>query len=125
NPDALDLKFNLIHQGKNNLTLQEFFRLLGRECGYSFQVVPYTDWLALWEDNSDAPLYPLLSLFKDKMVADQSTVQLYQHTYLWDCSNVKRFLQGSAIQEPVFTRELLRRYLAQSIQTKNAETTLI
>lgn len=125
NPDALDLKFNLIHQGKNNLTLQEFFRLLGRECGYSFQVVPYTDWLALWEDNSDAPLYPLLSLFKDKMVADQSTVQLYQHTYLWDCSNVKRFLQGSAIQEPVFTRELLRRYLAQSIQAKNAETTLI
>ena len=42
----------------------------------------------------------------------QSTVQLYQNSYLWDFSNVKDFLQTNNIQQPKFNRELLTRYLS-------------
>lgn len=63
NPQALGQKFNLIHQGDNNLTLREFFSLLEREFGYRFRPLPFAQWRAQWENDSDAPLYPLLSLF--------------------------------------------------------------
>ncbi|WP_239990683.1 MULTISPECIES: non-ribosomal peptide synthetase [unclassified Pseudomonas] len=115
NPKALGHKFNLIHEQQNNLTLNAFFNLLEQYFDFRFSPLPFTDWLAQWEQDADAPLYPLLSLFKDNMTGGQSTVQLYQDTYLWDCSNVKHFLQGSDIQEPVFTRDLLERYLYRSI----------
>lgn len=116
NPQALDKKFNLIHEQQNNLTLSDFFQRLGADFGFNFRPLPYADWLAQWEHDADAPLYPLLSLFKDNMVDGQSTVQLYQHTYKWDCRNVKRFLQGSSLEEPKFNREQLARYLKQSIK---------
>lgn len=122
NPLALGHKFNLIHEQENNLTLSEFFEILEDHLGFTFRRLTFTDWLAQWENNADAPLYPLLSLFKDNMVAGQSTVQLYQNTYKWDCSNVKRFLQGSEIQEPVFTHDLLARYLARSIEYRTSHS---
>lgn len=115
NPQALGQKFNLIHQGENNLTLREFFSLLEREFGYRFRPQPFAQWRAQWENDSDAPLYPLLSLFKDPMVDELSTVELYQDTYRWDCSNLQRFLQGSGIDEPRFTRQLLLNYLQHAI----------
>ncbi|PYA64016.1 peptide synthetase [Serratia marcescens] len=115
NPQALGHKFNLIHQGDNNLTLREFFSLLEREFGYRFHPLPFAQWRAQWENDSDAPLYPLLSLFKDPMVDELSTVELYQDTYRWDCSNLQRFLQGSGIDEPHFTRQLLLNYLQHAI----------
>ncbi|WP_017891418.1 amino acid adenylation domain-containing protein [Serratia sp. S4] len=115
NPLALGKKFNLIHQHRNNLTLQDFFSLLEREFGYHFHPLPFEQWRAQWEHNGDAPLYPLLSLFRDNMVNGQSTVQLYQNTYQWDCSNLQHFLQHSGIEEPHFTRQVLLNYLQQSI----------
>lgn len=115
NPQALRHKFNLIHQWRHNLTLREFFSLLEREFGYRFHPLPFAQWRAQWENDSDAPLYPLLSLFKDPMVDELSTVELYQDTYRWDCSNLQRFLQGSGIDEPHFTRQLLLNYLQHAI----------
>lgn len=115
NPLALGNKFNLIHEQQNNLTLSDFFQRLKVEFGVNLRPVPYSDWLTQWEHNPDAPLYPLLSLFKDNMVRGQSTVQLYQNTYKWDCRNVKHFLRGSGIEEPEFNREQLARYLQRSI----------
>jgi amino acid adenylation domain-containing protein/thioester reductase-like protein len=115
NPQALGKKFNLIHQHRNNLTLQDFFGLLEREFGYHFRPLPFEQWRAQWEHNGDAPLYPLLSLFRDNMVNGESTVQLYQNTYQWDCSNLQHFLQHSGIEEPRFTRQVLLNYLQQSI----------
>ena len=117
NPQALGKKFNLIHQHQNNLTLQAFFRLLERECGYRFRQLPFDQWRAQWEHDANAPLYPLLSLFRDNMVNGQSTVQLYQNTYQWDCSNLQHFLRHSGIEEPRFTRQMLLNYLRQSIGT--------
>ncbi|WP_330961494.1 amino acid adenylation domain-containing protein [Photobacterium sp. 53610] len=124
NPEALSLKFNLVHEATNNLKLPEFFRRLGKACGTDFQVLPYRSWLALWESEPGMPLYPLLSMFKDRVYQGQSTVELYQKTYQWDCRNVKCFLQGSHIQEPVFNQALLRRYLEQSIRAETADLSL-
>lgn len=111
NPQALGLKFNLIHEDSNNLTLQQFFRRLEDYFGYRFRQMPYSDWLAQWQHDENAPLYPLLSLFRDKMSHGQSALQLCQDSYRWDCSNVKRFLAGSGIEEPRFTRQELENYL--------------
>ncbi|MBH1929795.1 non-ribosomal peptide synthetase [Serratia rubidaea] len=111
NPQALGLKFNLIHEDSNNLTLQQFFRRLEDYFGYRFRPMPYHDWLAQWQHDENAPLYPLLSLFRDNLSHGQAAVQLYQDTYQWDCSNVKRFLAGSGIEEPRFTRQELENYL--------------
>ena len=115
NPQALGKKFNLIHEQDNNLTLKEFFRLLEQHFGFNFKVLPFQEWLAQWEHDSEAPLYPLLSLFKDNMHDGLSTVQLYQDTYQWDCRNAKLFLRGSGIEEPRFSKAELSRYLQQSI----------
>jgi hypothetical protein len=40
-----------------------------------------------------------------------STVELYQNTYVWDCSNVIQFLKGSDIEEPAFDKKMLDSYL--------------
>jgi len=112
NPEGLGRKFNLTHEGDNNLTFKEFFRRLEEFFGYRFQVLPYAQWKAQWEHDAKAPLYPLLSLFNDTMYDGQSTVELYQNTYLWDCRNTKQFLSGSGIEEPVFSRQELTNYLA-------------
>lgn len=115
NPAALTKKFNLIHSDENNLTLKQFFSLLEPRVGIRFEVVPFAQWLNNWKDNRDAPLYPLLSLFRDNMYDGRSTVELYQDTYRWDCKNVTTFLKGSGIEEPRFDDEQLTRYLEHSI----------
>lgn len=115
NPAALGKKFNLIHSDNNNLTLRAFFNKLESDLGFSFKTIPYKNWRAEWEHDAQAPLYPLLSLFKDVMCDGQSTVELYQNTYQWDCSNVAEFLRGSGISEPTFDRQELQRYVQRSI----------
>lgn len=115
NPEALGKKFNLIHSDKNNLTLRAFFKKLEADLGFSFRTIPYKEWRREWEHDAQAPLYPLLSLFKDVMHDGQSTVELYQNTYQWDCSNVAEFLRGSGIAEPAFDRQELQRYVKRSI----------
>jgi amino acid adenylation domain-containing protein/thioester reductase-like protein len=114
-PEALSKKFNLIPSPQKNLTLREFFKLLGDSSGIELEVMPYQAWLAQWESDRDAPLYPLLSMFKDNMYDGMSIVELYQNTYLWDCSNVRNFLENSSVREPKFTEEILARYLKNSI----------
>ncbi|WP_202932407.1 non-ribosomal peptide synthetase [Vreelandella alkaliphila] len=112
NPEGLGRKFNLTLEGDNNLTFKEFFGRLEDLFGYRFQVLPYAQWKAQWEHDANAPLYPLLSLFNDTMYDGQSTVELYQNTYLWDCRNTRHFLRGSGIEKPVFSRQELANYLA-------------
>jgi len=120
NPAAEGKKFNLIHSQDNNLTLQDFFDKLEAHFGFSFKRIPYAEWRAQWEHDYEAPLYPLLSLFKDVMSGGQSTVELYQNTYQWDCGNVKEFLSGSGIVESVFPKSELQRYLKRSIGVVSA-----
>lgn len=112
NPEAVGRKFNLIARPETNLTLEEFFGLLQAYYPFVLKGLPYKEWRKQWEDDSSNRLFPLTSLFKDNMHEGLSTVELYQHTYIWDCAQVTGFLEGSGIQEPVFDKELLDIYLA-------------
>lgn len=115
NPAAIGKKFNLVNRDRNNLTLHEFFAKLEAASGLRLPRLPYRAWCALWENDHTAPLYPLLSLFKDVVRDGQSTAELYQDGYRWDCGNVDEFLRGSGIAEPAFDEPQLRRYLRRSI----------
>ncbi|MDH6251710.1 amino acid adenylation domain-containing protein/thioester reductase-like protein [Chryseobacterium sp. H1D6B] len=111
NKEAVGKKFNLIARPETNLTLEDFFGLLKKHYPHPLRPLSYKDWRKQWENDSKNRLYPLTSLFKDNMHEGLSTVELYQNTYIWDCSNVIRFLEGSGIQEPVFDKNLLDSYL--------------
>lgn len=111
NKNAIGKKFNLIASPETNLTLEDFFSLLKKNYSYELTPLPYKEWRKHWEDDSKNRLYPLTSLFKDNMHEGLSTVELYQHTYIWDCSNVQEFLKGSDIKEPVFNKPVLDSYL--------------
>ncbi|GHH05405.1 amino acid adenylation domain-containing protein [Amycolatopsis oliviviridis] len=110
-PQALGQHFNLVPSPERTITLTEFFDLLTRHCGQDFTALPFKEWVALWEQNPAAPLYPLRSLFTDDMHEGQSTVELYQNTYRWDTGNLRRHLAPTGVREPRFTPELLNRYL--------------
>jgi amino acid adenylation domain-containing protein/thioester reductase-like protein len=111
NKEAIGKKFNLIASPETNLTLEDFFGLMKKYYPFTLKSLPYKEWRKQWEDDSKNRLYPLTSLFKDNMHEGLSTVELYQNTYVWDCSNVIRFLEGSGIQEPVFDKAMLDSYL--------------
>lgn len=111
NKEAIGKKFNLIARPETNLTLEDFFGLLKKYYPFTLEGLPYKEWRKQWENDSKNRLYPLTSLFKDNMHEGLSTVELYQDTYIWDCSNVIQFLEDSDIQEPVFNKKLLDSYL--------------
>ncbi|AZA81495.1 thioester reductase [Chryseobacterium lactis] len=111
NKDAIGKKFNLIASPETNLTLEDFFSLMKKYYPFTLESLPYKEWRKHWEDDSKNRLYPLTSLFKDNMHEGLSTVELYQNTYVWDCSNVIQFLEGSGIKEPVFDKTVLDAYL--------------
>ncbi|PWN65579.1 non-ribosomal peptide synthetase family protein [Chryseobacterium viscerum] len=111
NKEAIGKKFNLIARPETNLTLEDFFGLMKKYYPFTLKDLPYKEWRKQWEDDSKNRLYPLTSLFRDNMHEGLSTVELYQNTYIWDCSNVIQFLEGSDIQEPVFDKKILDSYL--------------
>lgn len=111
NKEAIGKKFNLIARPETNLTLEGFFGLMKKYYPFPLKDLPYKEWRKQWEDDSKNRLYPLTSLFRDNMHEGLSTVELYQNTYIWDCSNVIEFLEGSDIQEPVFDKKVLDSYL--------------
>lgn len=111
NKEAIGKKFNLIASPETNLTLEDFFGLMKKYYPFTLESLPYKEWRKQWEDDSKNRLYPLTSLFKDNMHEGLSTVELYQNTYVWDCSNVIKFLEGSGIKEPVFDKNMLDSYL--------------
>lgn len=111
NKEAIGKKFNLIANPETNLTLEDFFGLLKKYYPHQLAPLPYKDWRKHWENDSKNRLYPLTSLFKDNMHEGLSTVELYQNTYVWDCSNVINFLKDSDIKEPEFDKPMLDSYL--------------
>ncbi|WET48167.1 amino acid adenylation domain-containing protein [Chryseobacterium indologenes] len=111
NKDAIGKKFNLIASPETNLTLEDFFGLMKKYYPFTLKSLPYKEWRKQWEDDSKNRLYPLTSLFRDNMHEGLSTVELYQNTYVWDCSNVIKFLVDSDIKEPVFDKNMLDAYL--------------
>ena len=111
NPAALGKKFNLCQSEGKNLSLKDFCECVGRYYGRELTVIPYKEWLALWETDTESHLYPLLGLFKDDMYEGKSVIELYQNTYIWDKRNVNHFLEGSGITEAEFNDKVLEQYL--------------
>ncbi|RXM39861.1 thioester reductase [Chryseobacterium sp. CH21] len=111
NKEAIGKKFNLIARPETNLTLEDFFGLMKKYYPFTLKDLPYKEWRKQWEDDSKNRLYPLTSLFRDNMHEGLSTVELYQNTYIWDCSNVIQYLEGSGIKEPVLDKKILDSYL--------------
>ncbi|CCH32569.1 amino acid adenylation domain-containing protein [Actinosynnema sp. NPDC047251] len=110
-PQALGRRFNLVPSPEQAMTLKEFFHLVGRQIGQDFAVLPYRQWVSLWEHDPTAPLYPLRGMFTDDMHEGQSTIELYQNTYRWETDDLRHHLAPSGIREPEFTPDLLTRYL--------------
>ncbi|MET8797140.1 amino acid adenylation domain-containing protein [Nocardia sp. NPDC004568] len=110
-PDALGKNFNVVSPEGAVVTLREFFALLSNYFGYEFETIPFRQWVQKWEKDDHAPLFPLLSMFKNQIFQGKSTIELYQDTYLWDCSNLHHHLKGTGIYEPRFTEAVLSRYL--------------
>ncbi|AOJ09919.1 hypothetical protein [Burkholderia mayonis] len=102
------------------MTLKDFFGRLERYFGFEFELLPFREWFDLWKSDSGTPLYPVLSLFRDRMLDDACLVELYQHTYLWAHDNASAFLAGSGIRLPEFDEPELRRYLEHSIGIASA-----
>ncbi|WP_323120163.1 amino acid adenylation domain-containing protein [Burkholderia alba] len=114
-PAAIGRKFNLIHSGASDVSLQDFFTRLERHFGFAFSRLPFRTWRDLWSHHADTPLYPLLNLFRDRMHDDRCVIELYEHTYHWRHDNTSAFLEGSGILPPNFDEPELRRYLERSI----------
>ncbi|PXX71771.1 amino acid adenylation domain-containing protein/thioester reductase-like protein [Nocardia tenerifensis] len=110
-PGAAGKNFNVVPAQDRIVTLRRFFELLEEHFGYEFRVLPYEQWVDLWKDDPQAPLYPLLNMFHDHMLDRRSTIELYQNTYLWDKTNVTEHLVGTGVEEPTLTPEILDRYL--------------
>jgi amino acid adenylation domain-containing protein/thioester reductase-like protein len=123
-PSAVGKKFNVIPARDHIVTLKGFFRLLEEYLGYRFRVIAFTDWVQLWKDDSTAPLYPLLSMFHDRILDTRSTIELYQNTYFWDKQNVLDHSRGTGIEEPTFTKEILERYLGHVLAEPYIPATL-
>lgn len=63
----------------------------------------------------NAPLYPVLNLFKDPIHQGMCILELYQHTYDWESYNTHMFIEGSDIKQPNFDKEELQQYLLHLI----------
>ncbi|GAB4586266.1 hypothetical protein [Nocardia sp. IFM 10818] len=110
-PRAAGKNFNIVPSQDRIVTLRGFFELLEQYFGYRFQVLPFTDWVDLWKDDPMAPLYPLRSMYCDRVLDGKCTVELYQNTYRWGTRNVAEHLRGTGVEEPALTKEILARYL--------------
>ncbi|WP_316740838.1 non-ribosomal peptide synthetase [Pedobacter antarcticus] len=111
NPNAPGKIFHLSSTKTDNISVTDFFVLLNKEFGMNLKPLPYTEWMSLWENDEQSPLYPLLSLFKFKVYDDKSIIEIHQNTPDFDTSNTLHFLKDSDIRVPAIDRNMLSAYL--------------
>ncbi|SHM85414.1 amino acid adenylation domain-containing protein/thioester reductase domain-containing protein [Chryseobacterium carnipullorum] len=104
NSDSIGEIFHLSPEAEDNMTVMEFFELLHTELNFDLKPIPYLEWRALWENDENSPLYPLLSLFKFPAYDHKSIIEIHQNTPDFDISNTNRFLKGSSIENTKINR---------------------
>ncbi len=104
-PEAIGEIFHLSPAPENNITVTDFFEFLREEFNFDLQPVPYQEWLKLWENDEESPLYPLLNLFKFKAYDNRAIIEIHQNTPDFDISNTNRLLKDSNIENTLVTRE--------------------
>ncbi|PIF46130.1 amino acid adenylation domain-containing protein/thioester reductase-like protein [Chryseobacterium sp. 52] len=105
NPDSIGKVFHLSPEPEDNITVMEFFELLRDELDFDLKPIPYTEWRALWENDENSPLYPLLNLFKFVAYDNKSIIEIHQNTPNYDITNTKKFLEGSSIENKTVKRD--------------------
>ncbi|WP_312394283.1 non-ribosomal peptide synthetase [Chryseobacterium sp.] len=97
NPQAIGEIFHLSPEPEDNMTVMDFFEFLRSELNFELKPIPYHEWMQLWENDENSPLYPLLNLFKFKAYDNKAIIEIHQNTPDFDISNTKKFLSGSKI----------------------------
>ncbi|MGC5746370.1 amino acid adenylation domain-containing protein [Chryseobacterium sp. NFX27] len=105
NPDSIGQIFHLSPEPEDNITVMEFFELLREEFNFDLQPILYPEWRALWENDENSPLYPLLNLFKFVAYDNKSIIEIHQNTPDFDITNTKKFLKGSTIENKTVKRD--------------------
>ncbi|MDH0646895.1 amino acid adenylation domain-containing protein [Pseudomonas sp. GD03858] len=111
NKDAVGQYFHMVPDPVNDLSVSDFFVRLNEIFDLDLKPAHFHDWLALWRNNENSPLYSLLSLFTEEVVPGKSLVEVYEMTYYFERRNTDRFLAGSGIRTPPLDKALLSRYL--------------
>ena len=110
NENAIGKNFHLSCTDENNIPLMDFFDMLSKEMGFEMKPIPYQDWVALWENDENSPLYPLLNLFKFVAYNNKSIIEIHQDTPDFDISNTNKFIEGTKIENRGVTKETLQAY---------------
>lgn len=110
NSDSIGEIFHLSPEAKDNMTVMEFFEFLHTELNFDLKPVPYLEWRALWENDENSPLYPLLNLFKFPAYDNKSIIEIHQNTPDFDISNTNRFLKGSSIENTKINRDTVEAF---------------
>lgn len=106
-PDAAGEVFHVSPEPKHNITVTAFFEILREEFGMDLSPLPYQEWMKLWEEDEDSPLYPLLNLFKFVAYDGKSIIEIHQNTPDFDISNTNKFLKNSNIENFTVSREIV------------------
>lgn len=110
NSKAIGQIFHLSPHPENNISITEFFEMLRQEFNIELNPIPYSDWMKLWENDENSPLYPLLSLFKFKVYDNKSIIEIHQNTPDFDISNTMKFLEGSGLKSTKVDTDMLKSY---------------
>ena len=73
--------------------------------------IDFHQWVSLLKKNTDLPVYPLLSLFTEKVHGEKTLVESYEHTYYYNRDNTASFLDGTKITPPMFNKKIMEPYL--------------
>lgn len=110
--DALGKKFHLTPLPEGDVSINDFFDRINEYFGFEMKPLPYTQWLNLWKDNEEDPLYPLLGMFTDKVHGDATLKEVYQNTYYYDAENTLNFIKKSEMPHPpLINKTILEPYL--------------
>ncbi|WP_197429543.1 non-ribosomal peptide synthetase [Myroides odoratus] len=110
--EALGKKFHLTPLPEGDVSINDFFDRINQYFGFKMKPLPYQDWLNLWKNNEDDPLYPLLGMFTDKVHGESTLKEVYQNTYYYDSQNTLDFIKDSEMPyPPLINKTMLEPYL--------------
>lgn len=111
NGSSMGKKYNVVPASTNKITLTYFFKKLECLLGYKFDYLPYKNWVDLWCKDLTSPLFPLYDLFTSNVCGGRSLIELYQHAYLIDNTNLTLYFPDNEKIAPLLSKEELTNYL--------------
>ena len=110
-PEALGKNFHLSPLPENNVSLTDFCAKANEYFNLDMKGIDFHQWVALLKENTDLPVYPLLSLFTEKVHGEKTLVESYEHTYYYNRDHTESLLDGTGIRPPMFDKKIMEPYL--------------